>query len=98
MKSYVATTPTTISICSSYDAFYYYYEGVLDSNCGECTDHAVLAVGYGHDPSTGLDYWKIKNSWGSNWGEGGFAKILRTNKIGPGTCGVLKEMTYPVLL
>ncbi len=36
------------------------------------TNHAVLLVGYGHDPVVGEDYWTIKNSWSNAWGEDGF--------------------------
>ena len=38
-------------------------------------DHAVLVVGYGRE--AGKDYWLIKNSWGVNWGDHGFAKVVR---------------------
>ncbi len=45
------------------------------------TNHAVLLVGYGHDPVVGEDYWTIKNSWSNAWGEDGFfryrAQFLR---------------------
>merc|ERR1711988_429970 len=54
------------------------YTGGIFSNCGTSPDHAVLAVGY--DSSS----WKVKNSWGTGWGEQGYIRL----KLGD-TCGVL---------
>jgi C1A family cysteine protease len=47
----------------------FYAHGIFD-DCNDFIDHAVLLVGY--KSGTG---WKLKNSWGSNWGEDGYAWI-----------------------
>merc|ERR1719433_2448382 len=45
--------------------------------------HTVLVVGYGDDPVHG-QYWKIKNTWGLNWGERGYMRLRK----GVGHCGI----------
>ena len=56
---------------------YRYYGGGIFSGCSPNSElnHAVSVVGYGTE--NGKDYWLIKNSWGTNWGENGFGKIER---------------------
>ena len=49
------------------------------SNCGTGINHAVLLVG------VSTTSWKIKNSWGTGWGEKGF---IRLANVGKNTCGV----------
>lgn len=47
-------------------------------------DHAVNLVGYGTD--NGKDYWIIRNSWNTVWGEKGYYRIAREE--GLGKCGM----------
>lgn len=47
-------------------------------------DHAVILVGYGHDDEEGLDYWKIRNSLGANFGENGYFRVSK----GKGNCNI----------
>jgi hypothetical protein len=54
---------------------YTYMEGIVakDSGCkgiGSSVNHGVLIVGWGVDK--GIAYWKIKNTWGTSWGEVSF--------------------------
>jgi cathepsin C len=46
-------------------------------NVWEQTNHAVVAIGWGVDGSTGMKYWIIKNTWGAEWGEQGYFRIRR---------------------
>ena len=87
VKEYLyATGPLAIALNAT--PLQTYTGGVLDLTASKCStsgiNHAVLLVGYGHDSSTDLDYWLVKNSWGSSWGESGYFRISR----GKSTCGV----------
>lgn len=45
----------------------------------EKVDHAVVVVGWGwaRHGDKWLPYWKVRNSWGARWGEGGYARVIR---------------------
>ena len=64
------------------------YRGGIFGLKGECNGpfedggHAITLIGYGTDNS-GNDYWIIKNSWNTDWGENGFGKISRTRNCLP---------------
>ncbi|CAJ0576261.1 unnamed protein product, partial [Mesorhabditis spiculigera] len=64
-------------VCSD---FYYYTSGIYSNNCkyqgaGYVGGHAVTIIGYGTE--NGMDYWLVRNSWGTGWGIQGYFKIQR---------------------
>ncbi|XP_023949513.2 uncharacterized protein LOC112054089 [Bicyclus anynana] len=70
--------PLAIAIDSS--SLHSHIDGILHGASCEKTqvDHAVLLVGYGTDSATGLPYWLIKNSWGTeNFGDQGYFRMQR---------------------
>lgn len=78
--------PVSVAIEADQKEFQLYKTGVFSGPCGSTLDHGVLAVGYGTD---GLDYYKVKNSWGASWGEGGYIRIQRGVQQDGGLCGIL---------
>ena len=87
LKAAVAHAPVSVSIEADKQVFLSYKSGVFDStDCGTQLDHAVLIVGYGTDDATGKDYWLMKNSWNTSWGEQGYMRMAIVE--GQGTCGV----------
>jgi len=88
----VSKQPVSIAIEADQSSFQFYSSGVLTSGCGQQLDHGVLAVGYG--TLNGVDYWKVKNSWGTTWGDDGYILIKKDSS---NLCGVLSAASYPNL-
>jgi len=93
LQSYVRIQPVTIALAASSTVFQNYVSGILSStSCGTTIDHAVLAVGYG--TLNGINYVKIRNQWGTSWGDQGYA-LIDVN-----SCGILSTnagWSYPIL-
>lgn len=92
--------PLSISIDANQHAFGFYSSGVIDdTHCGTMLDHAVDMVGWGYDAASGLNYWNVRNSWGTSWGQQGYCwvAIQGTGNQNPnGICGVQMEPVYPL--
>ena len=76
------------------DDFRHYERGVYQSktcnNTSSDINHAVLATGFGE--YDGTPFYNIKNSWGTEWGDLGYFKMLR----GPvNMCGILVCNSFP---
>lgn len=88
--------PISAAVAASSDVFQFYSSGVITGpDCGTQVDHAILAVGYGTDGDT--DYFLVKNSWGSGWGENGYFRLDRNSSDDAGTCGILTMCSYPLV-
>lgn len=93
----VAKQPVSVAVEADGFDWQFYSGGVVTDSCGVNLDHGVLVVGYGMDASAG-GYWKVKNSWGPDWGESGYIRIGRGSNYGVnGECGILMDPSYPVV-
>lgn len=84
--------PVTVAINAR--LIHHYKSGVFsDPDCTQNMNHEVLAVGYGSNDDDG-DYYIIKNSWGTSWGEDGYLKLARNKG---NLCGVANDAGYPLV-
>ncbi|CAG7902361.1 hypothetical protein BRARA_G01311 [Brassica rapa] len=91
----VSQQPVSVRIEASGAAFRHYSDGIFDGECGTHLHHAVTIVGYGMSEE-GTKYWLVKNSWGQNWGEGGYMRIKRDVNAPEGMCGLAMHPSYPL--
>ena len=95
LKAAVAQQPVSVAIEADQSSFQFYKSGVFDGVCGTQLDHGVLAVGYGTE--NGKDFWLVKNSWGTVWGDQGYIKLARNVQAAEGQCGIAMQASYPVV-
>lgn len=93
----IAEQPVSVAIQADQQSFQFYRSGVFDDPaCGNDLDHGVTAVGYGTSED-GKDYFKVRNSWGGTWGDGGYILMSRSSENVNGTCGILGFASVPKL-
>jgi C1A family cysteine protease len=83
LQTALATRPLSVAVDAS--VWSSYRSGVL-SNCNKNVNHGVLLIG-----STDA-YWRIKNSWGTSWGESGFIRLAKGD-----TCAICQYPSHPLV-
>ena len=91
MKEIYARGPITCAIDATDDFFYNYKGGIYKDTTGaHSLNHAISVVGWGEED--GQKYWIMRNSWGSYWGEQGWARVVR----GENNLGIETRCTWAV--
>nr|KYP67745.1 Thiol protease SEN102 family [Cajanus cajan] len=95
LQKAVANQPVSVSIDADGAGFMFYSSGIYNGECGTQLDHGVTAVGYG--TANGTEYWLVKNSWGTQWGEQGYVRMQRGIAAKHGLCGIALDSSYPTV-
>jgi len=97
LQDAVATVgAVAVAIDATHPAFRFYASGVyVEPTCKngiDDLDHEVLVTGYG--VFSGQDYWLVKNSWSTHWGNVGYIMMARNHD---NMCGIATQATYPIV-
>lgn len=86
--------PASVGIDASLYSFHLYSGGIYsDPGCSIWSlDHGVGCVGYGSEGST--NYWIIRNSLGTTWGEKGYMRMAKDKE---NMCGIATEAIVPTI-
>lgn len=85
--------PISVAIDASSWDFQLYESGIYTED--DCLtdpaqlDHAVVGIGYGADEN-GVNYWLIKNQWGTEWGEDGYIRVAMDSN----DCGITSDSSF----
>jgi len=92
----IAQGPTSVTVEADRSVFQRYNGGVLNSSqCGTQLDHAITGIGYGS--ANGQQYFIVRNSWGSRWGEAGYINIATQSGNSAGVCGIQQTSVWATI-
>ncbi|XP_065886617.1 procathepsin L-like [Dysidea avara] len=93
LQAAVAKQPVMVMVDAGHKSFQLYQSGTYyEPDCSSTIlDHSMLVVGYG-EFSTGEEYWIVKNSWSTLWGDLGYMLMARNRN---NNCGIATMAEYP---
>jgi len=95
LQAAIVLQPVSVAIEADTD-IQLYSSGIIDNpKCGENLDHGVVTLGFGTE--NGQEYYIVRNSWGSSWGESGYFRLARNVASPSGMCGIAMQPSYPVV-
>ncbi|XP_042542796.1 procathepsin L-like [Dipodomys spectabilis] len=98
MRAVATVGPIATGFHSAHSSFKYYRGGIhYNPTCPKYLTHGVVVVGYGYEGEEETEnnkYWLIKNSYGTNWGINGYAKVARDRN---NHCGIASFSLYPTV-
>lgn len=89
MAEYVQQTGP-ISVCLKFGYSYFHYTGGILSNCGGWATRCMQVVGVLPNTDSTVGYWRLKNYFGTGFGESGYMRIA----YGGGKCEITKNPMY----
>ena len=83
----------SIAIDASHFSFQLYSSGIYNEKSCSSTDldHGVGCVGYGSQD--GKNFWIVRNSWGTGWGEKGYIRMIKDKN---NQCGEASMACVPI--
>ncbi|KAI3388621.1 hypothetical protein SNEBB_010255 [Seison nebaliae] len=90
----ITAGPISTTIDASNLSFQLYDSGIYyEPHCSSTSvNHGALIVGYGSEDY--VDYYIVKNSWGTTWGQEGYIYMARNRN---NNCGIATLASYPLV-